>query len=189
MELVTQLKLGPRSRLPVFLQTEAAECGLASLGMVASFHGHRIDLAGLRRRFTVSLKGATLAFIMQAAGRLDLAPRPLKLELHELPQLRAPCILHWDLNHFVVLRSADARGAVVHDPAFGVRRLSMGEVSKHFTGIALELAPTARFRPAEERRSLRVRDLMGPVDGLGRSLAQVFALALTLQEIAIVTPI
>src|SRR6185437_3051362 len=185
MELVTQLKLGPRMRLPVFLQTEAAECGLASLGMVACFHGHRIDLAGLRRRFTVSLKGATLAFIIQAAGRLDLAPRPLKLELQELPQLRAPCILHWDMNHFVVLKSADARGAVVHDPAFGVRRLSMGEVSKHFTGIALELAPTARFHPAQERRSLRVRDLMGPVDGLKRSLAQVFVLALTLQAIAI----
>jgi ATP-binding cassette subfamily B protein RaxB len=188
MELPALLRLGPRSRLPVFLQTEAAECGLASLGMVACFHGHRIDLAGLRRRFTVSLKGATLAFIMQAAGRLDLAPRPLKLELHELPQLRAPCILHWDMNHFVVLKSADARGAIVHDPAFGVRRMPMGEVSKHFTGIALELAPTTRFRPAEERRSLRIADLMGPVDGLKRSLAQVFALALTLQAIAIVTP-
>jgi ATP-binding cassette subfamily B protein RaxB len=188
MEITARLNLGARARLPIFLQTEAAECGLASLGMVACFHGHRIDLAALRRRFTVSLKGATLAYIMQAAGRLELAPRPLKLELHELPRLRAPCILHWDMNHFVVLKSADARGAVVHDPAFGVRRLSMGEVSKHFTGIALELAPTARFHPAEERRGLRVRDLMGPVDGLKRSLAQVFVLALTLQAIAIVTP-
>jgi ATP-binding cassette subfamily B protein RaxB len=64
----------------------------------------------------------------------------------------------------------------------------MGELSKHFTGIALELAPTTTFRPAEERRSLRLRDLMGPVDGLKRSLAQVFALALTLQAIAIVSP-
>src|SRR6185312_10432885 len=78
--------------------------------MVASFHGHRVDLAALRRRFTVSLKGATLAFLMQAAERLDLAPRPLKLELQEIAQLRMPCILHWDLNHFVVLKSADARG-------------------------------------------------------------------------------
>ncbi len=188
MELLAQLNLGRHARLPVFLQTEAAECGLASLGMVACFHGHRIDLAGMRRRFTVSLKGATLAFIMQAAGRLDLAPRPLRLELDELPQLRAPCILHWDMNHFVVLKSADGRSAIVHDPAFGVRRLSMGELSKHFTGIALELAPTTRFRPAEERRSLRLGDLMGPVDGLKRSLSQVFALALTLQAIAIVTP-
>ncbi len=188
MEALAGLQFTSRPRLPVFLQTEAAECGLASIGMIASFHGHRIDLATLRRRFTVSLKGATLAFLMQVAGRLDLAPRPLKLELDELPQLRAPCILHWDLNHFVVLKSADARGAVVHDPAFGVRRLPMGEVSKHFTGIALELAPTARFRPVDERRSLRLRDLTGPVVGLKRSLAQVFVLALALQAIAIVSP-
>ena len=142
MDFLAGVHFAGGRRLPVFLQTEAAECGLASLGMVASFHGHRIDLAGLRRRFTVSLKGATLAYLIQAAGKLHLAPRPLRLELEELPRLRAPCILHWDLNHFVVLKSADARGAVIHDPAFGVKRLTLAEVSRHFTGIALELTPT-----------------------------------------------
>ncbi|HUJ00906.1 MAG TPA: peptidase domain-containing ABC transporter [Usitatibacter sp.] len=188
MPALAQLHLLSRPRLPVLLQTEAAECGLASLGMVACYHGHRIDLAGLRRRFTVSLKGATLAFLMQVAGHLDLAPRPLKLELDELPRLRMPCILHWDLNHFVVLREADARGAVVHDPARGVRRMPMSEVSRHFTGIALELAPTTPFRPIDERRRVRLGDLMGRVEGLGRSLAQVLALAAALQAIAVVTP-
>jgi len=89
MDVVAALRFGSRRDLPVLLQTEAAECGLASLGMVACFHGHRIDLAGLRQRFTVSLKGATLAYLMQAAGRLDLAPRPLRLELAEVPRLRA----------------------------------------------------------------------------------------------------
>jgi ATP-binding cassette subfamily B protein RaxB len=188
MELLGELQFGARRRLPMFLQTEAAECGLASLGMVACFHGHRIDLAGLRRRFTVSLKGATLAYLIQSAGRLHLAPRPLKLELEELPQLRAPCILHWDQNHFVVLKSCDGRGAVVHDPAFGVRRLSMAEVSTHFTGIALELSPTTQFQPADDRRRIRLRDLMGPVVGLKRALAQVFILAIALQAIAVVSP-
>jgi ATP-binding cassette subfamily B protein RaxB len=182
------LRFLSRPRLPLFLQTEAAECGLACVGMVASFHGHRIDLAGMRRRFTVSLKGATLSYLMQVAGALGLAPRPLRLELEELVHLRCPCILHWDLNHFVVLRSADARGATVHDPAFGVRRLSLEDVSRHFTGIALELAPTAEFRPLEDRRRVRLRDLMGPVQGLRRSLAQVLLLAIALQAIALVTP-
>ena len=188
LDALGALGLAARRRLPVFLQTEAAECGLASLGMVACFHGHRIDLAGLRRRFTVSLKGATLAYLMQVAGKLHLAPRPLRLELSEMALLRAPCILHWDLNHFVVLRSADARGAVVHDPAFGVRKLTIEEVSKHFTGIALELSPAAGFQPTDDRRPVRLRDLMGPVTGLKRSLAQVFVLALALQAIAVVTP-
>lgn len=188
MAALAELRLVARPRLPMLLQTEAAECGLASLGMVACYHGHRIDLAGLRRRFTVSLKGATLAFLMQVAGHLDLAARPLKLELEELPRLRMPCILHWDLNHFVVLKEADARSAVIHDPARGVRRLPMAEVSRHFTGIALELAPTTPFRPIDERRRVRLSDLMGRVEGVWRSLAQVLALALALQAIAIVTP-
>ena len=188
IETLEGLRFGARRRLPLFLQTEAAECGLASIGMIAWFHGHRIDLAGLRRRFTVSLKGATLAYLMQIAGRMHLAPRPLRLELEELPKLRAPCILHWNLNHFVVLKSADSRGLVIHDPAFGLRKLTLAEASKHFTGIALELSPTSEFKPADERRRLRLRDLTGPVVGLKRSLAQVFVLALALQAIAIVAP-
>ena len=188
MNALPRLDFGGRRRLPVFLQTEAAECGLASLGMVAGFHGHRMDLAGLRRRFTLSLKGATLAYLMQVAGRLNLAPRPLRLELDELPKLKTPCILHWDLNHFVVLKSAGARDAVIHDPAFGVRRLPLAEVSKHFTGIALELVPTAEFRRADERRRVRLGDLTGPVRGLARSLAQVLLLALVLQSFALLAP-
>ena len=42
---------------PVIRQTEAAECGLACLAMISSYHGHRIDLNTLRRRHPVSLKG------------------------------------------------------------------------------------------------------------------------------------
>ena len=188
MQIVSELRFGAAKRLPMYLQTEAAECGLASLAMVACFHGHRVDLAALRRRFSVSLKGSTLAFLMQAAGRIHLAPRPLRLELEELAQLRAPCILHWDLNHFVVLKSVDGRGAVIHDPAFGIRRLTIGQLSKHFTGIALELSPTAEFKPMDDRRRVRLRDLLGHVTGLHRSLAQIFLLALGLQAIAVVAP-
>jgi ATP-binding cassette subfamily B protein RaxB len=188
MQIASQLRFGSARRLPMFLQTEAAECGLASLAMVACFHGHRVDLAALRRRFSVSLKGSTLAFLMQAAGRMQLAPRPLRLELEELAQLRAPCVLHWDLNHFVVLKSVDGRGAVIHDPAFGVRRLTPAQLSRHFTGIALELSPTAQFKPMDDRRRVRLRDLLGPVTGLRRSLAQVFLIALALQAIAVVAP-
>ena len=188
MQALADLEFGGRRRLPLFLQTEAAECGLASLGMIANFHGHRIDLAGLRRRFTVSLKGATLSYLMQIASALHLAPRPLKLELAELPMLRTPCVLHWDLNHFVVLHSADAKGAVIHDPAFGVRRLSMAELSRHFTGIALEISPTPEFQARDERRRIRLRDLTGPVVGLKRSLGQVVVLALALQGFALIAP-
>ncbi len=188
MDALAGLDFRGDRRLPLFLQTEAAECGLASLAMIASFHGHRVDLAGLRRRFTLSVKGATLAYLMQAAGKLQLATRPLRLELDEVPQLVTPCILHWDLNHFVVLKSATAREAVIHDPAGGLRRLPMAELSKHFTGIALELTPAPGFRPIDERRRVKLSDLTGRITGLGRSLSQVLLLALVLQAIAVVSP-
>ncbi|MFN8737026.1 MAG: peptidase domain-containing ABC transporter [Betaproteobacteria bacterium] len=177
-----------RQRLPVILQTEAAECGLASLAMIACHHGFETDLAALRRRFTLSLKGATLSFLMQAAGQLNFAPRPLRAELEDLPKLRTPCVLHWDMNHFVVLKQADSRRAVIHDPASGARTLEMSEVSRHFTGVALELTPTSGFEKRNERRTVRLRDLMGRVTGLKRSLAQVMLLALALQVFALVSP-
>ncbi len=87
------------------LQSEAAECGLACLAMLSSAHGLRIDLAELRQRFSISLKGANLAQLIRHAEALGFATRPLRLELDEMNQLQLPCMLHSDLNHFVVLTS------------------------------------------------------------------------------------
>ena len=77
-----------RARLPVMLQTEAAECGIACLAMIASYFGHRIDLDALRRRHPVSLKGMTLRALIETARHLELACRPLRIELAHLGQLR-----------------------------------------------------------------------------------------------------
>jgi ATP-binding cassette subfamily B protein RaxB len=188
MSIVSSLQFGFRPRLPLILQAEAAECGLASLAMVAGFHGHLTDLASLRKRFSLSLKGATLAHIIRAAGILDLAARPLRLELDELRNLRTPCILHWDLSHFVVLKEAGPRHIEIHDPAHGLRRLTYAEASPHFTGVALELSPTPQFRPAEERQRIRLADLMGRVVGLKRSVGQVLLLAMCLEFFALLSP-
>lgn len=175
-------------RLPMILQTEAAECGLACLAMVASHHGHRSDLPSLRQRFSLSLKGVTLADLVAMAGQLQLNARPLRAELAHLSQLQLPCILHWDLNHFVVLAKVQRGVAVIHDPAHGVRRLPLAEVSRHFTGVVLELMPGTGFEPRTERQHVSLRQLLGPVRGLKRSLAQVFALALALEVFMLLAP-
>ncbi|ATP26969.1 ABC transporter ATP-binding protein [Chromobacterium violaceum] len=182
------LQLWGRRRLPVLLQTEAAECGLASLAMVAGYWGHRIDLANMRRRFSVSLKGSTLKSLIAMAQGLGLASRPLKLDLQHLPQLKLPCVLHWDMNHFVVLKQVSARHIVIHDPAVGERKLSLDEASKHFTGVALELTPDASFRKAEEKLQFSLLSLMGRVDGLGGGLIQLLLLGLALQVCALAAP-
>lgn len=136
------LKFASRRRVPVIRQAEAAECGLACLAMIASYHGHEVDLNTLRRRYPVSLKGVTLRTVIQIAGNLGLICRPLRLETGHLQQLRLPAILHWDMNHFVVLQAVSRNEIVVNDPACGRRHFSLPAASKHLTGVALELLPT-----------------------------------------------
>lgn len=186
--ILSQLAFWSRRRLPVLLQTEDAECGLACMAMVASYWGHRIDIPSMRRRFSVSMKGVNLKGLMAMASSLSLQTRPLKLDLQHLPELRLPCILHWDLNHFVVLKSVSVSHVVIHDPAVGERRMAMSDFTKHFTGIALELTPTAQFTPKEERQQFSLVSLMGRVVGLRRSLLQLLALGLALQVCALIAP-
>ncbi|HJW11771.1 MAG TPA: peptidase domain-containing ABC transporter, partial [Albitalea sp.] len=183
------LRLGfGRARVPMLLQTEAAECGLACLAMVAAYHGLNTDMPTLRQRFQLSLKGATMVDLTRIAGQLQLNPRALRAEMEHLPQLQLPCVLHWDLNHFVVLSRISHGKAVIHDPARGLRELTMDEVSKHFTGVVLELTPAAEFQPRTERQSVTLRQLLGRVTGLKRSLLQIFALALALEGFALLSP-
>jgi ATP-binding cassette subfamily B protein RaxB len=189
MSLLDRLRLGlGAERVPLILQTEAAECGLACLAMVASAHGHRTDLATMRKRFSLSAKGVTLADLVRMAESLDLQPRALRADLEDLSQLQTPCILHWDLNHFVVLVSFKRGVALIHDPAHGARRLKLDALSPHFTGVALELLPAPGFAPRVERQHVSLRQLIGPVSGLKRSLGQILLLALALELFVLLTP-
>jgi ATP-binding cassette subfamily B protein RaxB len=189
MNVLDGLNLGWGRRLPMLLQTEAAECGLACLAMLASYLGHHTDLAQLRRHFGLSLKGATLKDIVRIADQIGLASRPVRLELSELHLLKTPCILHWDLNHFVVLKSISRHAITIHDPAAGVRRLPLADVSRHFTGVALELTPTGGFEPAKAKARIRVRALLGTLIGVKRSLAHLLSLALAIEVFAMISPL
>ncbi len=189
MNPLERVNLGWGRRLPMVLQTEAAECGLACLAMCAGYLGYHTDLATLRRRFGLSLRGASLKDLVRIADQIGLASRPLRLELAELHLLRTPCILHWDLNHFVVLTSVGRGGVVIHDPSVGVRRLSLAQASRHFTGVALELTPTSGFKPAEAAPRIRLRALLGRMVGIGRALAQLLCLALAIEVFAIISPL
>jgi ATP-binding cassette subfamily B protein RaxB len=175
-------------RLPLILQTEAAECGLACIAMIASFHGDGYDLAQLRRRYGMSQRGASLKDMIAIADHLGMTARPLRLEPDELALLATPCILHWDLNHFVVLRRVTTAGVVIHDPASGVRRLAHAEVLRHFTGVALELNPAPGFVAAEPVPRVRLRALVGKLVGIRRSLTVLACMALSIELLGVVTP-
>ena len=182
------LSFSGRGHLPVIRQTEAAECGLACLAMVAAYHGHRIDLNTLRRRYPVSLNGVTLRALIQVANQLDLASRPLRFEIEHLQQLRLPAILHWDMNHFVVLKSVTRKAITVHDPASGARSVALEEASRHLTGIALELSPAERFVRRDERSRLPLSVFWSQLSGSGHALVQVFALSAVLQILVLAAP-
>ena len=182
------LHFGSRQRLPSILQTEAAECGLACLAMVASYHGHRIDLNTLRRRHPVSMKGVTLRGLIQLTSQMRLASRPLRFEIESLRQLRLPAIVHWDMNHFVVLKEVTNRGVVIHDPASGVRTIPLATASNHLSGIALELSPAEGFAPKDERAKLPFRIFWGQMPGTASPLTQIFALSAILELLVIAAP-
>ena len=177
------------SRPTPILQSEVAECGLACLAMIATAHGQATTLQDLRRRFPVALKGMKLRDLLEVAAGIGFSGRPLKLDLPFLAKLSLPCILHWDMNHFVVLARVRRGSVTVLDPAVGERRLSLDEVSAHFTGVAVELTPNADFKPAAPPPRVSLAALTGKVLGLRRSLVQILLVALVLELFAIVAPL
>src|SRR5450830_704024 len=183
MTIMRDLKFGWTQRVPVLLQTEAAECSLACIAMIASYHGHETDVAELRKRYPLSLKGATVSRIVDIADQMGMACRPLQLDLAELAQLQLPAIAHWNLNHFVVLRAVKGGFLFIHDPAAGALKLSVKAASDRFTGVAVELEPGMAFKRKAAPAGIELKALIGKVVGLK------LGLALVIEMLALVLPI
>lgn len=178
-----------RHTLPVILQTEAAECGLACISMISAWYHHARDLRDLRREHGVSQKGLSLNQLIGIARRCGLSTRSLRLELSDLGKLRLPCILHWDMMHFVVLKEVNARHCVIHDPAVGRRVLTLNEVSNSFTGVALEVIPDESFITAAPLPKIKPGQLIGRIIGLKSSVAYVVMLALAIEFFGLLMPL
>jgi len=192
MRPVDLLELGGMRRTPFIEQAEAAECGLACLAMVAGYHGFSTDMATLRRRFGLSLKGTTLKALIHVAEQVGFTARPLRGEPTSLRLLPLPALLHWNMQHFVVLtrvkRGFHGLRFHIHDPACGARWITEAELSWAFTGVVLELAPSQSFQPKREKTQLRITQLWSKLDGLWSSLRTVLLLSLVLQLAALAAP-
>ncbi|MET1254821.1 peptidase domain-containing ABC transporter [Aliikangiella maris] len=186
---VTQkLKFVGSTTLSMVYQSEAAECGLACLVMVANYQGHDIDLHHLRQKYSISLKGVNLNQLIRISESLGFSTRALRLDLDELKDLNTPCILHWDLNHFVVLKSVKGHDIYIHDPACGERKYKLSEVSDRFTGIALELIKTKDFSQLKEKSNLKLSEFWTCISNLKSVLVQIFILSLVIQLFSIASP-
>ena len=183
-----EMSLLPKRRVKAIRQAEAAECGLAALAMVANYWGHDFDLGALRRRFGVSSRGIGLKTLMETADALGFSPRPLKVRLDGLGAIQLPAILHWDMDHFVVLERVSRGKAYIVDPAQDGRWHDQESLSRHFTGVALELRPSRDFKPEAEKKPLRLSQLWSGAVGLKRSIAQAAVLSLVLQAYVLAAP-
>ncbi|USP39518.1 peptidase domain-containing ABC transporter [Acinetobacter sp. XS-4] len=189
MKITDYISLNFRKSLPIILQTESSECGLACITIIAAYHGYTTDLVSLRRKFNISQKGSTLNQLIHISNNLNLTTRPIRLELHKLTQLKLPCIIHWNFNHFIVLEKVQHSTVIVIDPAFGRRIISLDDFSRSFTGIALEIWPNADFKKDKFLSKLKLKDIVGNIQGLWKSLSQIIFLALTLELLTLLSPL
>lgn len=189
MKGINQLKFDFWRKIPIILQTETTECGLACLAMLLNYYGKTINLFELRNQYGSSSRGINLQTIISIADDCGLITRPISLELNEVSQLRLPCILHWDFNHFVVLKKATENTFIIHDPAFGKRKLSKTEFSNHFTGVALEVWNEVKFEKSKNENNIGLYETLKHISGVKGALVKIFSLSMLIELIALLMPI
>lgn len=187
--IMNKLDMRLWQRVPMVHQTESSECGLACLAMVCAHYGKIIDMIHLRSQFNLSSRGSTLAVIKAISVHMGMEARALSLDLEELNALKTPCILHWDFNHFVVLVRIRGNRFVLNDPAHGRRTVGKAEISKYFTGVALEVWPNSEFKAEKVKEKIDLRTLIRSIHGIKGMLAKIFCLSLVIETINLVMPI
>jgi len=89
----------------------------------------------------------------------------------------------------VVLKKVRGNTVIIHDPAIGVVKYKMSEVSKHFTGVAMELTPAVDFAKKKNRTRLFLSDLWKTVTGLKLPLVQIILVSLALEAFELISPL
>lgn len=187
--IIQKLHFSWTKKVPQILQVESSECGLACLAMVCGYHGLDIDMLNLRHRFSVSTHGITLNLLMQTASAIGLKNRSLSLDLNEVKELKLPSVLHWDMNHFVVLVACRKSSFVIHDPAMGKRIIGQKELSEHFTGVAIEFWPGSQFEKQTLKTRMKLLDLMRNIIGIKGSLIKLGCLSVVMEAINLLLPV
>lgn len=177
-----------RLRTPTRLQMEASECGAAALAIVLEHHGSYVPLSQLRLDCGVSRDGSKASNMVRAARRYGLSARGFRKEPHELRELPLPMIVHWNLNHFLVVEGWSASQVYLNDPATGPRAVSHAEFDQSFTGVVLTLEPEADYERTGARPAL-LPSLLSRARGAGRSIAFVALSGLLLVIPGLLVPV
>lgn len=170
------------------VQSEVSECGLACLSICSSILGAELDMSTLRRKYHNSQRGVDLNQLIALAGALDMQCRPVRCEPEDLQHLSLPAILHWKLNHFVVLEGVRRGRFLIIDPAHGSMSLTRAELANAFTGIAVEVSTAPSFRPRKQRSPLNIWSMLRFRDGVGAALLHTLVYSLLLQGFVLLSP-
>lgn len=178
-----------RRTVPVVLQAETNECGLACLCMILAAYGRHVTLADLREQFP-SDRVLSLEQMASASEHYGFNVRALRCEPADLAEIRLPALLHVDFNHYIVLTGQRASTFLVIDPASGRQSLSTESLNERFTGILLEFTPATRFETGGRRDIHSPFRLLSalPFDALGRPLVVMLLLSLCVQAFALISP-
>ena len=137
------------------MQLEALECGAACLTMILAYYGKWLPLEQIRADCGVSRDGSNAKNILKAARYYGFEAKGYRFEPESLRESGSfPCIIHWNFNHFVVLKGFKGDKAYLNDPARGSITVSMKEFDDAFTGICLMFAPTEEFTPSGKKKSM-----------------------------------
>lgn len=170
-------------------QSEAAECGLACLATCLSFLGAPTNLSTLRQRFQIGSRGMSIREIKEVAAATGLVTRAVRCELDELRSLKIPAILHYEFSHFVVLLGLARDGRLkIFDPAIGNKLIAQPEMSRAFTGIALEVSAVLGFQRRKERSPLSIFSLFSLRGNVLAALGKALLLSLFLQVYVLASP-
>ncbi len=175
--------------MKLILQGETAECGLACLAMVLSHYKANYSLHELREKYAVSSKGLSLNSLVDISEKCQMTAQVFRCSAEDVTALHFPAILIWKENHFVVLKGYKHNKFTIYDPASGISRVDQDELSKHFSGIALELSPTQQFHPRKFAASLTFLEFFSGVPKMFGSFAKVLGLSILIILIALAGPL
>ena len=143
------------ARVPVMMQMEMLECGAVSLAMIMAYYDKWMPFEQARADCGVSRDGSSAKKVLKAARAYGFEANGFRYEPEMLRESgQFPCIIHWNMNHFVVLCGFRGNKAYINDPAHGRCVVTMEEFDQAFTGVVLTLKPGEQFEPSGRKKSV-----------------------------------
>ena len=136
-------------KVPVILQLEMVECGAASLAMVLAYHKKWVPLERLRVDCGVSRDGSSAKAVLKVARMYGFEAKGYRIgSVSSIKIIPLPAVIHWNMNHFVVLTKLTEKFAYINDPAKGEVKVPIEQFGTSFTGVAISITPGKDFEPS-----------------------------------------